>query len=206
MGWYVNFVFVNTCTIKRNGVVSLKVWICDRILWSFSLWEQLLLLSNGIPASGCHGTRKLSSDWTIDRSLPSIYTQERKFPSIWTFKYEIKMKTLIYGKENLVKYLMCFNACHYKFEAGPKIHIFRWVIQSSQVETVTEMAQSVWYVSEDHAIVLCGGKSQLFVLYLEQKVPSKSASNIHLSLITTICVLSNTVTFPLRISLPNNAR
>ena len=152
ISWYVNYV-------KRNEVVSLKVWICDRMLSSFSLWEQLLLLSNGIPASGCHGTRKLSSDWTIDRSFRSIYTQGRKFPSIWTFKYEIKMKTLIYGKENLVKYLMCFNACHYTFEAGSKIHIFRRVVQSSQVETVTEMAQSVWYVSEDHAIVLCRGKS-----------------------------------------------
>ena len=64
------------------------------------------------------------------------------------------MKTLIYGKENLLKYLMsndipismimlqCMSLI-YKFEAGPKIHNFRRVVQSSQVETFTEMAQSV---------------------------------------------------------------
>ena len=64
------------------------------------------------------------------------------------------MKTLIYGKENLVKDLVSNNtpismimlqcmSLIYKFEAGPKIHIFRRVVQSSQVETFTEMAQSV---------------------------------------------------------------
>ena len=51
------------------------------------------------------------------------------------------MITLIYGKENLVKDQ---HTCHYEFEAEPKVHIFfRRVVQSSQVETVTEMAQSV---------------------------------------------------------------